>query len=105
MITQSIEEATLNITDIGVTLRTLLGCAAEGYKSNPKRVWKIRYCDTVIGSVRLKTNNLKGVLNERPPATKAPSKTITRKTLVLAKDPLPVATESVDTVNHVAAIT
>lgn len=55
MITIVTAEATLDITDIGVTIRSLLGYAAEGYRANPKRVWKVRYCDTVIGSVRLKT--------------------------------------------------
>jgi gentisate 1,2-dioxygenase len=51
--------ATLKVPDIGVTLRTLLGCAAQGYKTTPKRVWKIIYGDgnVVIGSVRLKNRD------------------------------------------------
>ena len=52
-----VAEATLDIPDIGVTIRTLLACASEGYKLNPKRVWKIRYKNTIVGSVRIKTHN------------------------------------------------
>ena len=59
MITKDIENATLEIEDIGVTLRTLLAHAASGYKQNPKRVWKVKYKGTIIGSVRLKTDLVK----------------------------------------------
>jgi len=56
MITIDTDNGVLNITDIGVTLRTLLGYAATGYKTRPKRTWRIMYKDVVIGNVRLKTN-------------------------------------------------
>jgi hypothetical protein len=59
MITRDIENATLVIEDIGVTLRTLLAHAASGYKQNPKRVWKVSYKGTIVGSVRLKTDFVK----------------------------------------------
>lgn len=63
MITVCSDEAVLEVEDIGVTLRTLLGFAAEGFKHNPKRVWKVRYKDTIIGSVRLRTEVPKGKLS------------------------------------------
>lgn len=67
MITKDIENATIDIEDIGVTLRTLLAHAAEGYKTNPKRVWKVRYKATIIGSVRLKTDFVKRELTGLQP--------------------------------------
>lgn len=51
------DNGTLAVPDIGVTLRTLMACAAEGYKTRPKRVWKVLYKDTVIGSVRIKNKD------------------------------------------------
>jgi hypothetical protein len=53
------EAGTLKVPDIGVTLRTLLACAAEGYKTRPKRVWKILYTENnvVVGSVRIKSQD------------------------------------------------
>ena len=53
------ENVTLKVPDIGVTLRTLLACAAQGYRTTPKRVWKIVYGDgnVVIGSVRIKNQD------------------------------------------------
>lgn len=59
MITIEREAATLAIEDLGVTLRTLLACAATGYKDNRKRKWNIVYKTVVIGSVRLKTDMVK----------------------------------------------
>ncbi len=65
------ENVTLKIPDIGVTLRTLLACAATGYKTTPKRVWKIIYGDgnVVIGSVRIKNQDFikKEKLYDNPP--------------------------------------
>jgi hypothetical protein len=60
MITTDTNTATIHIEDIGVTVRTLLAVAADGYKVNPKRVWKISYGDSnvVIGSVRIRTKEL-----------------------------------------------
>lgn len=49
----------IHITDIGVTLRTLLAVAAEGYKEHPKRVWRIAYGDNneIVGSVRIRNQH------------------------------------------------
>lgn len=46
--------ASLHVPHIGMTLRVLLAVAAEGYKVNPRRTWKLVYCGTVIGSIRIK---------------------------------------------------
>lgn len=59
MVVVNNDEATLDVPDLGVTIRTLLACAAKGYKNNPKRVWKLRYKAVIIGSVRLKTDFIK----------------------------------------------
>lgn len=72
MITTDIENATLNITDIGVTLRTLLGYAATGYKENRKRKWNVVYKGVVVAAVRLKTDMVKSeslcpILEPKPP--------------------------------------
>ena len=56
MINIDSEQGILDIPDLGVTLRTMLGCAVTGYKSNPKRTWKLKYKGVVIGSVRIKTD-------------------------------------------------
>lgn len=48
------EAGTLEIPDIGVTLRTLLACAARGAKDRPRRRWNIVYSGVVVGSVRIK---------------------------------------------------
>lgn len=63
MITTICEDATIVVDDIGVTLRTLLAVAAEGYKTNPKRVWKVSYANVVIGSVRIRTLPKKVAVN------------------------------------------
>jgi len=55
---------TLTVPDIGVTLRTLLACAAKGYKTNRKRTWKVMYKNVVIGSVRIKTTFIKDELGD-----------------------------------------
>lgn len=61
MIEIDAENGTLKVPDIGVTLRTLMSAAAQGYKTRPKRVWKITYTDKniVIGSVRIKSDFIK----------------------------------------------
>lgn len=55
MITVNTVEAILGIPDIGVTVRSLLGAAAEGYKVNKQRRWNIKYKEVVIGKIYLKT--------------------------------------------------
>ena len=61
MITACIDEATLDVPDMGVTLRSLLACAAKGYEENNKRTWKIRYKSVIIGSVRVKSKERMGL--------------------------------------------
>jgi hypothetical protein len=53
------ETTSLHVPHIGMTLRVLLAVAAEGYKTNPKRTWKIVYRGTVIGSIRIKDSVIK----------------------------------------------
>jgi hypothetical protein len=54
MITTDAENATLDVPDLGITLRSLLAVAAAGYTVNPKRIWKVRYKNSIIGSIRIK---------------------------------------------------
>ena len=56
MVVINTAEGTLEVPDLGVTLRTLLGCAVTGYTSNPKRTWRVVYKCVVIGTVRIKTD-------------------------------------------------
>lgn len=52
------EAGTLKVPDIGVTLRTLLSCAAQGSAIKARRSWKVIYGEgnVVIGSVRIKND-------------------------------------------------
>lgn len=54
------ENNTLQVPDLGVTLRTLMACAARGYEVSKKRQWKLLYKGAVIGSVKIKDDHLKG---------------------------------------------
>lgn len=54
MITTNTETCTIDIQDLGVTLRVLLSVAAKGYVATPKRTWRIQYKGAIIGSVRIK---------------------------------------------------
>lgn len=58
-VTIAADSCCLIVPHIGLTLRVLLAVAAEGYKLNPRRTWKIVYKDTVIGSVRIKDKIIK----------------------------------------------
>lgn len=60
-VTIDAETCSLVVPHIGLTLRVLLAVAAEGYKQNPRRTWKIVYKDTVIGSVRIKDKIIKSL--------------------------------------------
>lgn len=55
-----IENNTLQVPDLGVTLRTLMACAARGYGETKKRQWKLLYKGAIIGSVKVKDDHLKG---------------------------------------------
>lgn len=54
MITVDKEAVIIDITDPGVTIRTLLAVAATASKEVPKRTWKIRFNKAIVGSVRVK---------------------------------------------------
>ena len=54
------ENNTLQVPDLGVTLRTLMACAARGYEVSKKRQWKLLYKGAIIGSVKIKDDHLKG---------------------------------------------
>lgn len=54
------------IKDIGVTYRTTLAVAAKGYAESQVRKWHIVYKNARIGTIQVKTENLKGVKNARP---------------------------------------
>lgn len=58
-----IENNTLQVPDLGVTLRTLMACAASGYEVSKKRQWKLLYKGAIIGSVKVKDTHLKGAKN------------------------------------------
>jgi hypothetical protein len=47
----------LHITDMGVTVRTLLGFAAKGYDLTNIRTWKIVYNGTLIGSLQVRNKD------------------------------------------------
>lgn len=53
------ENAALILPHIGITYRVLLAVAADAYKQNPRRTWKLVYGTVVIGSVRIKDKLLK----------------------------------------------
>ena len=57
-VTVDTEKCTLEIPDIGVTVRTLLAAAADGYEKNGRRKWDIVYKHVPIGSIRVKTDRI-----------------------------------------------
>lgn len=58
-VTVESETCTLHVPNLGFTLRTLLGAAANGYKLNPQRRWKLVYKGARIGMLTLKDTHLK----------------------------------------------
>lgn len=54
----------LSITDMGVTIRTLLGFAAKGYDLTSRRTWKVVYNGVQIGSVQVRNKDTKGKVND-----------------------------------------
>lgn len=53
------------VPDLGVTLRTLLGVAAQGYKETGRRRWSIRYKGALIGSLQVKDDHLKPLIGKK----------------------------------------
>ncbi len=81
------------ISDIGVTMRTLLAVAAAGYADSQVRRWHVVYKKARIGLVQVKTESSKGNENGRHADSAKIStdkdtskpKTIKRKNLALAQ--------------------
>lgn len=59
-VTRNDERSEIHLTDLGVTLRTLLGVAAKGHEVSKRRTWKLMYKDALIGEVKVRTQTLKG---------------------------------------------
>lgn len=53
------------VPDLGVTLRTLLGVATQGYKEIGQRRWSLRYKGALIGSLQVKDAHLKPLIGKR----------------------------------------
>lgn len=77
-VTFNTEKKEIYISDIGVTMRTLLAVAAQGMEECGNRRWHVVYKDARIGLVQVKDHNLKGVSNARPSV--GTEKTSKRKT-------------------------
>jgi len=59
------QEGYIEITDLGVTLRTLLAVAAQGYQTQQRRKWSIKYKGAVIGWLQVKDDHLRLVKGKR----------------------------------------
>lgn len=58
-VTRNQDKKEIHITDIGVTLRTLLAVAADGLKTSGTRKWSIMYRGVKIGQVQVKDQEYK----------------------------------------------
>ena len=58
-VTRNPDQKEIHITDIGVTLRTLLAVAADGLKTSGTRKWSIMYRGAKIGQVQVKDQEYK----------------------------------------------
>ena len=63
------DKNTLEIEDIGVTLRTLLACGAKGYATSGRRKWSVYYHGAKIAEIQIKDTHLKGKRNEHSSST------------------------------------
>jgi len=63
------DKNTLEIQDIGVTLRTLLACGAKGYATSGRRKWSVYYHGAKIAEIQIKDTHLKGKRNEHSSST------------------------------------
>jgi hypothetical protein len=52
MIMLHAEDKVMDVDDMGVTIRSMLAVAAEGYALTGQRKWGIRYKGVVIGNVQ-----------------------------------------------------
>lgn len=65
-LTFNTEKKEIYISDIGVTMRTLLAVAAKGLAECGNRRWHVVYKEARIGLVQVKHHDLKGAKNARP---------------------------------------
>lgn len=70
-VTRNNELNEVHLTDLGVTLRTLLAVAAGGYEVSKRRTWTLIYKDAVIGKVRVATTGVGKYATTRPNAGSA----------------------------------
>lgn len=73
-ITRKNESCELEIPDLGVTMRSILGAATQGYKETMQRRWWIVYKGVRVGSVQVKDTHLKAAFGKPPRAPKPPLK-------------------------------
>lgn len=55
MVVRDDEERIIIISDLGVTMRTIMAVAATGYSVTGKRRWRIQYKLAIIGKVSVST--------------------------------------------------
>lgn len=55
-VTRDDEKNAIEYTDLGVTLRTLMGVAAEGYKKTGRRVWMLLYNGVNVGKLQVRSD-------------------------------------------------
>ena len=48
------ETSTLQVPDLGVTLRTLFGAATTGHAKTGKREWKLEYKGAIVGKLKVR---------------------------------------------------
>lgn len=48
------ETSTLQVPDLGVTLRTLFAVAAAGHAKTGKREWKLEYKGAIVGKLKVR---------------------------------------------------
>lgn len=53
MVKLDLNDHSISIDDIGVTIRTLLAVAATGYAETDRRKWSIKYKGVAIGNVQV----------------------------------------------------
>ena len=73
----------IDITDMGVTIRTLLAVAADGYKETQRRKWSVKYKGAVIGWLQVKDDHLKLVKGKKHDTRRNDTTPATRQESVL----------------------
>lgn len=55
-VTRDDDKNAVEFTDLGVTMRTLLGYAAKGYEKTGRRVWTLLYNGVNVGKLQVRSN-------------------------------------------------